>query len=164
MKKKKVLLFALFILISISAKSQYTGQIVGGFGCGDPDAWFDKEIYFAAYHDVSVWDPWYGGLVQQSYNDVVLSVNNEYYYEFTGWQYNTYLIINDIKMDKGDVVSMYINGIYSGCWVCDQKQPTFKDRALKALDKKPHTRPSINVKKLRKVLRKDVPKILKRIK
>ena len=44
---KKVLLFVLICLSTLNMKA----QILGAFDCKDPDAWFDKEIYFIAQNN-----------------------------------------------------------------------------------------------------------------
>lgn len=38
---KRVLLTSLLAITTLFANAQFKG----GFCCGDPDAWFDKEIY-----------------------------------------------------------------------------------------------------------------------
>lgn len=38
-------------------------QVIGGFDCADPNAWFDKEIYFVAYNNmVNYWGVWHDSL------------------------------------------------------------------------------------------------------
>ena len=45
--RKLLLLMALICTIGVKV------QFAGGFGCGDANAWFDKEIYFYSQNQAS---------------------------------------------------------------------------------------------------------------
>lgn len=158
--KKKVLIMTLFALITASVRS----QIIAGFDCHSPNAWFDKEIFFVAHNNVSYYDPWYGYVPNTFYN--VYALVDGVWYGLNGpWNYNTAIFIDNVKLDQGSRVDLYSNGQFLGAWVCNEKQPTFKDVALRAYKNKPHTKPnSKSIQKLVRVLEKDLPKILRRIK
>lgn len=157
---KKIIIIALFVLIAISVR----GQIIAGFNCHSPNAWFDKEIYFVAHNNVCYYDPWYGNIPQTFYN-VYAQVDGVWYGMNGPWYYNTAILIDNVKLNQGSQILLYSNGQYLGTWVCYEKQPTFKDVILRAYEIKPHTKPNPgSINKLKKILEKDLPKILKRIK
>ena len=127
--KKKCLLFVLFVLMTLYVRS----QVIGGFDCKSPNALFDKEIYFVAYNQVTVYNPWTYSYVPQTLWNVELLVNGNTWYFVNGpWNYNTYITIDNVDFDKGSTVSMYSNGQYIATWACDVRQPTVKDAVLTA--------------------------------
>lgn len=145
--KKITLLFVLaFYTLSMNAQ-----RIDGGFGCGDPDAWFDKEIFFWCENNAT---NYYGyGL---NLSNVSLVVNGEDQYDVNGiWQYGTRLILdasNEIKFEKGSTVAIYVNGQFIQSWTCDQNNPTATDVIMRAYEEKPKGK--VNLSGVLKILKK----------
>ena len=50
--KLKILFSVIALTCTLAAKAQFYGI----FGYGDPDAWFDKEIYFPAKMNIHTMD------------------------------------------------------------------------------------------------------------
>lgn len=151
----------LFALITASVR----GQIIAGFDCHSPNAWFDKDIYFVAFNNAQTFNQW-GYVVPQSFGNVYACVNRETWYKISDvWYYNTYVTLENAKLDMGSTVEIYSNGYCIGSWVCNVKQPTFKDNVLRAYKNRPYTRPNPKgIQKFFRILEKDLPMILKRIK
>lgn len=146
---KKIILLFMFALNILFVNA----QIAGGFGCADPDAWFDKEIYFWCKNNAT---NYYGyGL---NLSSVSLVVNGEDQYDVDGfWQYGTYLFLdasNNIEFEKGSTVAIYVNGQYIDSWRCPTSNPTTTDVIMHAFKKKPRGKMNLN----------GVLKILKKIK
>lgn len=120
---KKLLLFVLLSLSTIYLKA----QVQGAFDCKDPNAWVDKEIYFVAQNNYVYYG--YG----QNLANVSFVVNDKYIYTINGyWYYGNYIVIDDVKMDKGTVVSMYIGNQCVSTWTCNQSSPSILSTALSA--------------------------------
>ncbi|MBO5921813.1 MAG: hypothetical protein J6Q48_05430 [Bacteroidaceae bacterium] len=97
---KKIALLMFFACITIFANAQFNG----GFYHADPDAWIDKEPYFACQNNY-LYNGW-----GQNIQDVTAVVNGTDVYSFPYiWEYGTFIIIgkdNGIKFSSGDVVSL----------------------------------------------------------
>lgn len=113
MKKRFLIIFFSFCALFSRA------QVSGGFNCADPNAWFDKEIYFVAYNGmINYWG--YG----MNLSNVQLCVNGEKWFYLRTWNYGTYATLKDCGLEKGSVVKMYVNGQYYAQWVCNESQPS----------------------------------------
>lgn len=110
-------LLSLFLIIIVSVQIGYA-QFVGNFGEGDPDAWFDKEIFFACQNQTPY-----------AYSNVILVVNNEKMYTYPySWYSGYYLTIgksNGVSLSSGDKVDLWIGNQYIGGWYCP-KSPSYK--------------------------------------
>jgi len=97
-KRCNILLVA--ILFSLFANAQF----LAGFGCGDPDAWFDKEIFFYCQNQAT---NYYGYGV--NLQNVTFIINGELQLDVSGvWEYGDFIIIdksNDIEFEKGSIVA-----------------------------------------------------------
>lgn len=128
-------------------------QFIGGFGCGDPDAWFDKEIYFYCQNQAR---NYYGYGV--NLQNVSFVIDGETQIDVYGiWEYGDIIIIdkdNEVSFDKGSVVGVYVNGQYYGSWTCYQSDPTAIEIAKRTFKKKPKGRLNLNTKGVLKILRK----------
>ena len=95
-------------------------QFKGGFGYGDPNAWFDKEIFFSCQNN-------YKRAGQgQNFSNVTLVVKGVPYRLSGVWNYGCYISIgndNGIEFSTGDKVELFINDKYIASWTCP-KQPT----------------------------------------
>jgi hypothetical protein len=145
--RKVVLLFALLCSLSIKA------QFAAGFGCGDPDAWFDKEIYFYCQNQAR---NGYGyGL---NLSNISLIINGNLQIDVSGvWEYGDFIIIdkaNGIEFEKGSTVALYVNGYYQGGWTCSTSNPSAWDVAKRIYNNKPRGRSNLNLKGALKILRK----------
>lgn len=142
---------SLFILLCFSIFSN--AQFLGGFGCGDPNAWFDKEIYFYCQNQAK---NYYG--YGMNLQNVSFVINGETQIDVSGiWEYGDVLIIdkdNEVKFEKGSVVAIFVNGQFYGNWTCNQSDPTAMEIAKRAYKKKPKGRLNLNTKGLLKILRK----------
>ena len=102
-------------------------QVIGAFDCADPNAWFDKEIYFVAYNNmVNYWG--YG----MTLSNVQLCVNGKKWYYIDTWQYGTYATLENCGLDKGSIVKMYINGQCYAQWICSESQPSLASTFYRA--------------------------------
>lgn len=138
-KMKKVFLFLIGVSCSLMLNAQ---QIVGGFACADPDAWFNKEIFFAVQNNCRDYYGW-----PMILTNVEFCVNGENWYKVDFWEYGKVVRIED-EMKKGTVVTMYYNGQYYYSWQCTEAEPALpeallgicegwvKRRTLKAIGKK----------------------------
>lgn len=145
---KKILVLFLLVSSSIIANAQF----LGGFGCADPDAWFNKEIYFYCQNNAN------NGYYGLNLSNVSFVINDLYPFDVDGvWVYGDYIFIgNDqIKFSKGDKVSLYINGYHQGSWECTTSNPSAIDVAKRIYKNKPRTRMS--------GLGKSILKLVKRI-
>ena len=146
--KRTLLLFA-FLFISTIASAQFTG----GFGCGDPNAWFDKEIYFWCQNKAS--NGYYGLNLQ----NISIVIDNKTQIDFDGvWVYGDYIFLgkdDGCNFDKGSTVSLYVNGYYQHTWTCLTSNPTTTDVIKRLWDNKPKGRIKSNIgKNVLKILRK----------
>lgn len=145
----KRLLFAVtFVVIAVISNAQF----YGGFGCGDKDAWFDKEIYFYCQNNAT--NGYYG---LNLYN-VSLIIDGTTQVDVDGvWVYGDYLLIgsdNGFKFSKGTTVALYVNGYFQNSWTCPTSNPTAVDVVKRLWDKKPRGRSNIGGKNILKILRK----------
>lgn len=143
---KRIILLTL-LLISISA----TAQVTGGFFSGDPNAWFDKEIFFYAKNNLR---NNYGYGVDLP--NVTIIVNNEYKFETDVWPYGAEVVFDKsdgVKFDKGSTIVVYVNGQYFDQWTCSTGNPSAWDVAKRAWKAKPKGKP-MNIGKVMKALRK----------
>lgn len=145
----KRLLFAItLVCTTIIAKAQFAG----GFGCGDPDAWLDKEIYFYCQNNAN------NGYYGLNLSNVSLVIDGETQIDIDGiWEYGDLLFLgadNGFKFSKGTTVSLYVNGYYQNSWTCPTSNPNAIDVARRIWDKKPRGRSNIGGKNILKILRK----------
>ena len=107
---KKFTLLLLLFCISICANAQF----VGGFYHADPDAWIDKEPYFACQNNC-VYNGW-----GQDIQNVTAVVNGEDVYSFPYiWEYGKFIMIgksSGINFSSGDVVALYVGNQCIGSW------------------------------------------------
>lgn len=120
----KRLLFAItFVCMAIIAKAQFVGE----FGCGDPEAWFDKEIYFYCQNNAT------NGYYGLNLSNVSLVIDGETQVDVDGvWVYGDLLFLdthNGFKFSKGSTVSLYVNGYYQNSWTCPTSNPNAIDVA-----------------------------------
>lgn len=145
---KKYILACFFIFIATICKAQF----YGGFGCGDPDAWFDKEIYFYCQNNVN------NGYYGMNLTNISLVINGETQVDVQGvWVYGDLIFIgkdNGFEFSKGTTVALYVNGYYQNSWTCPTSNPTAIDVAKRVWDLKPKGRSNIGGKNLLKILRK----------
>lgn len=110
--KLKILFSVIAFVCTISANAQFYGT----FGYGDPDAWFDKEIYFTCKNEYSAYG--YG----QNLSNVSIVINEETQYNLSGiWGYGTYLYVGKeigIELSGGDTVAVYVGNQYIDSWTC----------------------------------------------
>lgn len=123
----KKIVFSLLVLFSAICAN---AQIYGTFGCKDPDAWFDKEIYFVAYNGFVYYG--YG----QNLQNVQFRVNGKDWYTVAYWQYGTYATLEDAELEKGSTVEMYMNNQRIGYWVCSESQPSLTGKIWDEYKKK----------------------------
>ena len=107
---KKYLLVLLFAFLAIGVKAQFAG----GFYEKDPNAWFDKEPFFACQNNYVYYG--YG----QSILNVSVVINNKDVYSFPYvWEYGSTIILgqeNGFKFSSGDRVSLYSGQNCIGTW------------------------------------------------
>lgn len=145
--------FILVLLYSINLSAQFTG----GFACGDPDAWFDKEIYFYCQNNVTDYFGYGQNLVNVSF---VVNDGEDYHffrYNYT-WQYRDVLFIDSrqIELKKGSTVYLFIGEECYGSWMCHTSNPSAIDTIKRIYEMKPKgpTKIKINWNKLLKYLKK----------
>lgn len=81
---KRYLVTCILALTTILANAQFNG----GFGCGDPDAWFDKEIYFFCQNNAS------NGYYGLNLSNVSLVINEETQVDVDGiWFYGDFIFL-----------------------------------------------------------------------
>lgn len=145
MKKLASIIFILFCTISVKA------QFVGGFGCADPDAWFDKEIYFWCQNQAT------NGYYGVNLSDVSFVIDGETRVDATGtWYYGDCIFMsqdNGFEFSKGSTVALYVNGYYQTSWTCNSSNPSAMDIAKRAWKEKPRGRMGSG-KSVLKILRK----------
>lgn len=146
---KRTILLIILCIISIDISAQF----IGGFGCGDPDAWFNKEIYFYCQNQAV---NYYG--VGLNLQNVSFIIDGETQVDVSGiWQYGDYIILAEsdgFKFNKGSVVAVCVNGTCYGIWTCYSSNPTASEIVRRALKNKTKGRLNINAKNVMKVLRK----------
>lgn len=107
---RKYALLLLLLCISISANAQF----FGGFYHADPDAWIDKEPYFACQNNY-VYNGW-----GQNIQNVTAVVNSSDVYTFPYiWEYGKIITIgkdSGIEFSSGDVVTLYWGNQLIGSW------------------------------------------------
>lgn len=149
--RKIFLFFALFCSIGIKA------QFVAGFGCGDPDAWFDKEIFFYCQNQAI---NGYGYGMNLSNTSFV--IDGSFQIDVSGvWEYGDFIIIdkaNGVEFKKGSTVALYVNGYYQGGWTCPTSNPTAWEVAKRAYSYKPKGRTNLNIKGTVKAILKRLKK------
>ena len=145
---RKVFVFIL-LLCCLSIKAQF----VAGFGCGDPNAWFDKEIFFYCQNQAR---NGYGyGL---NLTNISLVIDGDTQIDVSGvWAYGDFIILdkaNGVEFEKGSTVALYVNGYYQGGWTCQTSNPTAWDVAKKAYKNKPRGKSNLNLKGALKILKR----------
>ena len=132
----------LFVLLSMLVSMNLHAQMVNaGFGCGDYDAWFDKEIYFWCQNTAN----YYGAPVDLS--NVTLVADGVQFDLQGTWEYGTLIFLdasNGIKLEKGSLVSVYINSQCVGTWQCSHTNPSVTDVVKRAWSLKPKTKINAN--------------------
>lgn len=107
--KKLVAIFLMMFTISF-----VNAQFIGGFHQADPDAWINKEPYFAC-KNVYTYNGW-GQNLQNIY--IVINETDVYFYPHV-WEYGTYITIgkeSGINFSSGDVLSLYLGDKCIGTW------------------------------------------------
>lgn len=144
---KRILLIFAFVLSYILTDAQF----YGGFGCGDPDAWFNKEIYFYCQNVAN------NGYYGMNLNNVSFVIDGTTQVDLDGqWLYQDVVFLgqdNGFKFSKGSTVGIYVNGQYYGSWTCNSDNPSATDIAKRLWDNKPRGRSNAG-KSLLKLLRK----------
>ena len=111
MRRLIALLFCCFAIFSASA------QFYGTFYHADPDAWMDKEPYFACLNSYT----YYGYGQDLQYVRVIV---NEDEYQFSHvWKYGTYITVgyeDGIDIAAGDVISLYVGNVFIGTWIYNE--------------------------------------------
>ena len=110
---KRVIIALIFIIAGFELVK---AQIYAGYGCKDPDAWFDKEIYFVATNE-------YGDL-----SNVNFLVNRQDNYYIENWKYGETIQIDKSSMKKGSSVELYVNGKYVDSWYCSEDKPSLTEK------------------------------------
>lgn len=143
------------LLCSISMRAQFSG----GFGCGDPDAWFDKEIYFYCQNNVTNYYGYGQNLSNVSF--VVYDGKDYSHFDYYGiWTYQGLIFIDkeQFKFKKGCIVYLFLGDDCYGSWTCNTNNPTTWDNIKRLYDMKPKGRSNIKIKvdwkRLAKLLRK----------
>lgn len=108
MKKIALLMFMLSVTIFANA------QFHGGFYQADPDAWIDKEPYFACQNNY-IYNGW-----GQNIQNITAVVNgaDTYYFPYI-WEYGKFIVIgkdSGVEFSSGDVVSLYWGNQCIGTW------------------------------------------------
>ena len=145
----KRLYFAfLLIITSLLANAQF----FGGFGCADPDAWFDKEIYFYCQNNAN------NGYYGLNLSGISFVIDGQTQIDIDGtWLYGDYIFLSKdhgFDFSKGSTVALFVNGYYQNTWTCPTSNPTAVDVAKKAWQKKPRVRSGLSTKSILKILRK----------
>lgn len=151
----KKILFTLALLISICVNLK--AQFYGGFAAADPNAWFDREIYFYCQNNttsINMWGYQYG----VNLTNVQLVINNQYRVDLNGWwNYGDYIFLtsdNGFEFDKGSNVALYVNGYYQFTWYCNSSNPSAIEVVKRAHEQYKIKMPKGTVGKLIKILRK----------
>lgn len=107
---KKIALLMLMLSVTIFANAQFHG----GFYHADPDAWVDKEPYFACKNNYT-----YNGWGQNIQN-VTAVINASDVYSFPSvWEYDKFIIIGQesgVNFSSGDVITLYCGNQCIGSW------------------------------------------------
>lgn len=144
---KKIFLFFLLLCSTVNINAQF----IAGFGCEDPDAWFDKEIYFYCQNQAT---NMYG--YGMNLSNISLVIDGEMQVDFSGmWYYGDFIFLseqNGFDFEKGSTVALYVNGYYQCSWTCNERNPSAWDVAKRAWSKKPRTK--IDTKGLLKIIKK----------
>lgn len=126
-------------------------QFYGGFGCADPDAWFDKEIYFYCQNNAN------NGYYGLNFTNVSLVIDGTSRVDLSGvWVYGDYIFLSadsGFEFTKGSSVALYVNGYYQTTWTCPTSNPTTVDVVKRAWKKKPRGKLGMG-KQVMKILRK----------
>ena len=113
------------------------GQFSGGFACADPDALFDKEIFFFCQNNAT--NGYYGLNLQ----NISVVIDGETQVDFSGvWTYGEYLFLgksDGFKFTKGSTAALYVNGVFQAYWTCYSSNPTTTEVIKNLWKKKPRT-------------------------
>lgn len=106
--------FVLMLLVVAFSAMCANAQFIGAFYEGDPDAWFDKEPFFACQNNYV-----YYGYGQDLQNiTVVINGTDVYSFPYT-WGYGKYIYLgedNGFKFSSDDVVALYCGNQFIGSW------------------------------------------------
>lgn len=107
---RKLLVLLAMLLSSLGMNAQFAG----GFYEADPNAWFDKEPFFACQNNY-VYYGW-----GQNLQNISVVVNDKDVYSFPYiWEYGSTIILNKdngFKFSSGDRVSLYCGQNCIGTW------------------------------------------------
>lgn len=105
--------FFLALVLALSAIS-VNAQFYGAFYEADPDAWIDKEPYFAC-QNMYVYNGW-----GQNLQSVMAVINESDVYSFPDvWVYGKFIVIDrncGVDFSSGDRVSLYVGEQCIGTW------------------------------------------------
>ena len=121
---KKIIILLIIILGTLNVNAQF----LGGFYHADPNAWIDKEPYFAC-KNTFIYNGW-GQNLQNIY--VVINGSDIYSFPYV-WEYGKYITIgkaNGIDFSSGDTVSLYWGNQCLGTWIY-RPSSTLQDRRIK---------------------------------
>lgn len=108
-------------------------RLEGYFCCTDPNAWFNKNIFFYAKN------------IGFAIHDVLIVVNNNsHHFKYDYWSNGSEIVIDEsegVKFDNGSTVVIYSKGIRIGEWHCTMENPTILDVAIRAYKAKPRGLP-----------------------
>lgn len=145
--RQTLLTFLFSITVSLA-----NAQFYGGFGCEDPDAWFDKKIYFYCQNKAN------NGYYGLNLSNVSLVIDGETQVDVDGvWIYGDYIFLgpdNGFDFSKGTTVALYINGYFQNSWTCPTSNPSAIEVAKRIWNNKPRGRSNIGGKNILKILRK----------
>ncbi len=106
--------FVLTLLVVAFSAMCANAQFIGAFYEGDPDAWFDKEPFFACQNNYVYYG--YG----QDLQNITVVINGEKHYSNSFiWRYGTYLYLgedNGFEFSSGDKVALYWGNQCIGTW------------------------------------------------
>lgn len=107
---RKLFIVFVMLLSSLVMKAQFAG----GFYEADPNAWFDKEPFFACQNNY-VYYGW-----GQNLQNISVIVNGKDFYTFPYiWEYGSTIILNKdngFKFSSGDRVALYCGQNCIGSW------------------------------------------------
>lgn len=113
--KKIVLIFIyLSIVLSVYAQFNVYANFKGAFYHADPEAWVDKEPYFACQNLYTFYN------MGQNLQNVSIVINGTDVYSYPYiWEYGKYITIgaeNGIHFSSGDEVTLRIGNQYINTW------------------------------------------------
>lgn len=107
---KKLFLVLVLALSAISANAQFNGH----FYEADPDAWVDKEPFFACQNNC-VYNGW-----GQNLQNITAVINGTDVYSFPYvWEYGKLIVLNKengFEFSSGDTISLYWGNQCIGTW------------------------------------------------